>query len=480
MARLRYLPAFIADYRIGYSPQQPYPWRWTTPLALFLLFASAALLTCLNVPLSAYETVQEFTYFPNATLPALPMSNIIPSFLHDRTATFAPVTLSVGQTFRLNNSVFAYTITSAFDAGENGRPVFSFPYYNNPFSSSCDVTNITATVGRNLGESTTVYEYYLYAISGFVTCTSPTLFQMSWGLPLHGGLDAFPLFDNFGADLQQALWYGVLGIDDVPSGNGAVTVTVRPCCNCTGPIAAMSDEHLKLESVNLLQPPCSTQPARFVGLSGSVQNTTAITAPWGVPYTWKGPNITDLFAGLDPAYRQGYLGSRDLSALDTTFQNLFQVSYHLVRRDLGVILENQIDNSPEMFNRSITPVEVPQFLLGDASTPFGTITLSVADRMRAAPSNDTIMAQWQNSSLAINKTDRIPVFEYLRPVPRLKPLGSAITSVFVSTFAMVSTVWTFFSVVARAFVGSPDKDSNTPLLVPLHHAKRSFKGKDQP
>ncbi|KAJ6603096.1 hypothetical protein B0H10DRAFT_2061068 [Mycena sp. CBHHK59/15] len=39
---------------------------------------------------------------------------------------------------------------------------------------------------------------------------------------------------------------------------------------------------------------------------------------------------------------------------------------------------------------------------------------------------------------------------------------------------MVSTVWTIFSVVARAFLGSPDKDSNTPLLVPLHQTKCSF------
>ncbi|KAF7364647.1 hypothetical protein MVEN_00334100 [Mycena venus] len=159
MARLQYLPAFITDYRIGYSPQRPYPWRWTTPLALFILFASAALLTCLNIPLSAYEIVQEFTYYPNATLAALPMSSMIPSFLHAPKATFAP-------------------------------------------------TNITATVGRNVGESSMAYQYYVYAISGFVSCTSPTLFQVTWGLPTHGGLDLFPLLDYFGADLQQALWYG--------------------------------------------------------------------------------------------------------------------------------------------------------------------------------------------------------------------------------------------------------------------------------
>lgn len=262
----------------------------------------------------------------------------------------------------------------------------------------------------------------------------------------------------------------------------------------------MSDADIKLESANLLQPPCSTQPARFIGLTGSVQNTAAVKAPWGVPYTRAGPNTTDLFAGLDPAYRQGYIASHDLSALETTFQNLFQVSYHLIRRDLGVILENQINSSPEMFNRSIAPVEVPQSILDDPNTPFDTIKASTANTMRAATSNDTMMAQWRNSILAMTDTDRVPVFEYLRPVPRLKPLGSAITSVFVSTFAMVSTVWTIFSFVARAFVHSPDSgtsicqrviaicapisfqlDSNTPILrerfhLPLYETKRSFEG----
>ncbi|KAJ6541668.1 hypothetical protein B0H19DRAFT_1239461 [Mycena capillaripes] len=571
MPRLQYLPAFITNYRIGYSPQRPYPWRWTTPLALFILFTSAALLTCLNVPLSAYEIVQEFTYFPNATLAALPMSNMIPSFLHAPTATFAPVNLNIGQTFRLNNSIFTYTISSAFDAVDNGKPVFSFPYYNNLFSSSCDVTNITATVGRNLGGGAAVYPYYVYGISGFVTCMSPTLFQMTWGLPIHGGLDLFPLLDYFGADLQQALWYGVLGVNDELYGDAAVTVTARPCCNCSG---TMSDADLKLESANLLQPPCSTQPARFIALTGSVQNTTATISPWGCPYTWTGPNTTDLFAGLNPVCRQDYIGSHDLSALETTFQNLLQVSYHLVRRDLGVILGNQIDNSPEMFNRRISPVEVPQSLLGDSQTPFNTITASTANRMRTALSNDTLMAHLirdphrnrnyglrlrvlrspypsrkalaqtiygdgsirafnahhHQSLLAVRaafccavylahphtlnvvkyqtfktpwRFGLIPVFVDIAAVGTIalgtflisyrpscdpeddRPLGTLYGYGYGRWYHNYGrnvygrNMWTIFSVVARAFVRSPDNDFNTPVLrerfhLPLHEAKRSF------
>ncbi|KAK7036324.1 hypothetical protein R3P38DRAFT_3485291 [Favolaschia claudopus] len=49
-----------------------------------------------------------------------------------------------------------------------------------------------------------------------------------------------------------------------------------------------------------------------------------------------------------------------------------------------------------------------------------------------------------------NTSDRVPVMEYLRTVPKLKPLGSAITSVFVSTFAMLSTIWALFFLLAGA------------------------------
>ncbi|KAJ7655534.1 hypothetical protein B0H17DRAFT_1146371 [Mycena rosella] len=66
---------------------------------------------------------------------------------------------------------------------------------------------------------------------------------------------------------------------------------------------------------------------------------------------------------------------------------------------------------------------------------------------RLATTNATLMAEWRDS---FNETDRVPVMPYLRSVPRLKPLGSAVTSVFVSTFAMLSVVWTIFSLIAGA------------------------------
>ncbi|KAJ6600251.1 hypothetical protein DFH09DRAFT_1070069 [Mycena vulgaris] len=43
---------------------------------------------------------------------------------------------------------------------------------------------------------------------------------------------------------------------------------------------------------------------------------------------------------------------------------------------------------------------------------------------------------------------------YLRLVPHLKPLGSAITSIFVSTFAMLSVLWTIIGLIAGVLAGS--------------------------
>ncbi|KAJ7601891.1 hypothetical protein DFH06DRAFT_1399897 [Mycena polygramma] len=322
----------LADFRIGYSPQRPYPWRWTTPLALFILFASTGLLTCLNIPLSAYETVQESTYFPNATVPALPMSNMIPSFLHDDAATFAPQTLHVGDTSGLNNSQFSFTI-----------------YYNNPFA--CDLVNMTASVRRTDRGS---YESAL----------SPAVLQMTWsvltidqgGLPRVGDGRMTLLVENFSYDLH---W--------------------------------LEDGTAEVATANLLKPPCSTEPARFIVLDGHIQNGTSSGS-----FDWAGHNITDLFA---PPRWGEYPGFVDLSGLNPPFQNLVQGVYHLVRRDLGVILDNNIYSSPGMFNRSITPVMKNSLLGGSA-----------ANALRHATSNRTLMAQWRNSVLAFNETGRVPSY----------------------------------------------------------------------
>ncbi|KAJ7643054.1 hypothetical protein DFH06DRAFT_1333845 [Mycena polygramma] len=456
MLSLRDSLAAVASYRLGYSPQRPYPWRWTTPLALFMLLAITAVLTCLNIPLSAYETVQEFTYFPNATIPALPMSNMIPSFLRSPGATFAPQALHVGDTFRLNNSLWTYTIVNAFDGTDSRKPVSSVPYFNNPFDS-CDVTNITV----EFGFSPELSDIVSTEVTGLVTCTQPTVFQMTWGPNTidHGTFASLvvPWFLSF--DVGTAL----LDLALIPL---TVGITVRPCCNCTEN-AIESEANIAVASQALesalLEPPCSTEPTRFGGLGATVQNTSVVGEP-GVIWATS-PNITGTFATMPGSTRKGYIGSGDPSQLNVPLQNLCQAYYHLVRRDLGVVLKNNIYLSPEMFNNSIT---------GPTATDPQTI-LRYAGVYRAQTSNETVMAQWRETFAVFNETDRVPVLEYLRPVPRLKPMGSAITSVFVATFAMVSTVWTIFSGIARAFVNSSD-DSESVLEKERFdvEAKRSF------
>ncbi|KAJ7174821.1 hypothetical protein C8R46DRAFT_1031415 [Mycena filopes] len=134
-------------------------------------------------------------------------------------------------------------------------------------------------------------------------------------------------------------------------------------------------------------------------------------------------------------------GLLTLPSMNSMFQNVFQALYHLVRLELGIVVENQIFNSRVMFNESVVTVYPP------SSLPV--VWTMAANRSRAATSNVTLMKEWADTVHFFNTTDRVPVISYLRPVPHLKPLGSALTSVFVSTFAMVSVLWTIFSLLAR-------------------------------
>ncbi|KAJ7861424.1 hypothetical protein B0H14DRAFT_3617556 [Mycena olivaceomarginata] len=97
-------------------------------------FLISAFLAALNVPLSAYSIVQEFTYRPNDTLPATAPSRLVPLMFQQSAVTFTPQLLTVGDVIRLNGSLYDYTIVDAFT-----KPVSSFSYYNNPFSEGCDV-----------------------------------------------------------------------------------------------------------------------------------------------------------------------------------------------------------------------------------------------------------------------------------------------------------------------------------------------------
>ncbi|KAJ7893175.1 hypothetical protein B0H14DRAFT_3427656 [Mycena olivaceomarginata] len=115
------LAPMASSLQLGYTVQRPYLWRWTTPIVVCAILLLSAALAEINVPLSAYETVQEVTSCPNDTLPSLPMSNFIPSILRTPTASFTPQVLAVRDVIFLNGSIFNCTIVKAFD-GPNKTP----------------------------------------------------------------------------------------------------------------------------------------------------------------------------------------------------------------------------------------------------------------------------------------------------------------------------------------------------------------------
>ncbi|KAJ7764272.1 hypothetical protein B0H16DRAFT_1883540 [Mycena metata] len=428
MLSIRRVLRGIVSYRLGYGTQRPYPWRWTTPIVLCGFIALTAVLAIVNIPLSAYTVVQENTLHPNDTLPPLPFSNLIPDILESPTGNFAPQILNVGDMVRLNNSIFSFTITDAFDT----QRISSFSYYNNPFSDNCDVTQMSINISTapSLWHSNSELEVT-------VTCRWPNVFTLTWQSSSFDMWDSTPARSDLSTlveDLEHGLGGYNLTVDfGPPSGQALIVayVAVQPCCDCD---AAPADDMSAFISLSA-EPPCRLLPARFLTVERifSMQNGETLVGS---------PNTTDIFAdaGVQSAI------STDLPAgVNGIFQNVFQSLYHLVRMEMGVILENQIYAFPDMYNRSILGADLPVFWSDG---------LSGANQSRSSTSNATLMSEWKESVLAFNDTTRVPVMFYSRPVPRLKPLGSAITSVFVSTFAMLSTLWAIFNVIAGAFARS--------------------------
>ncbi|KAJ6449465.1 hypothetical protein C8R45DRAFT_1114671 [Mycena sanguinolenta] len=435
-----------------------------TPVVLCIFLLLSRFLAALNVPLSAYNINQEFTYRPNDTLPHLPLSNMIPAILQHPSDGFTPQILNVGDVIRLNNSVFNYTIAEVYDADalENGQPVSSFSYFNNPFSDGCDVINMTANMALQPYSFNSQVIDLLMDYTVVVNCHIPTLFTLSWSgnrgvtsLPFQFGTN--PPRDNFNflaQDLASVLLQWPRPTQNTDEGAidqlTTLRVTVRPCCNC--PMNIPTDPAVDADNFAPSQPPCRLLPARLQATQLYVEHSAD-----PVPFVWQGPNSTDIFSGL-PTDISPYFNNSPLVAFNNLFQNAFQSLYHLSRLELGVVVENQIYASPEMYNRSISPVYVPD-IEGAANTLPSHIlpdAYSTANISRASTSNETLMSEWISSVRSFNDSDRVPVMLYLRSVPhwQLKPLGSAIISVFVSTFAMVSALWSIFNVIAGAYARS--------------------------
>ncbi|KAG7441081.1 uncharacterized protein BT62DRAFT_937321 [Guyanagaster necrorhizus] len=159
------------NFQLGYNIQKPYPWRGTTPLVCISFVGLTILLVFINIPLSAYDVVQEFTYTPNDTSPSLPFSSVVPASLRHTAGDFTPQTFKVGDTIQSNLSAFNYVITEAFKDSASYDPVGSFPYYNNPLSS-CDVSNISLSLRKEERVS----------LSAVISCWLPAYYEMTLSL----------------------------------------------------------------------------------------------------------------------------------------------------------------------------------------------------------------------------------------------------------------------------------------------------------
>ncbi|KAJ7829741.1 hypothetical protein B0H14DRAFT_3872884 [Mycena olivaceomarginata] len=436
----------IANYRLGYAPTRPYAWRWTTPVAFGGFLVATIILALINVPLSAYTIVTEATYTPNASLPALPLSGLVPSILQQSSdsGSFSPQTLTPGQIISPNGSLFSYVITGAYDAFDTSQPVPSFLYYNNPLSDSCDITNMTI--------QTVIQESHQVQASVQVTCWTPTVYVLS--LDINSALssaDGGDIRVMNSASLYRDLWEswsfwtftmqngtGVQPGVQVPHGSaqsgrgsGNLTgfgITVRPCCDCDGDGDAAWNTGIFTRDY----PPCSEAPASFLAfVRVMLLDDDSVQCPYPT-------NNTDFFKGGDCIFNA-------TAGLNTLLHNLFQAMYHSVRLDLGISQPNQIYTSANMYNQSISSVYIPGLYFEGG----GQLGTAYANTSRRDSSNFTTLWTAEQQDVV-----RVPVMSYIRTVPRLKPLGAAITSVFVSTFAMVSVLWQVFSFIAAALFGN--------------------------
>ncbi|KAJ6528242.1 hypothetical protein DFH09DRAFT_1413694 [Mycena vulgaris] len=422
----------IVSYKLGYSPQRPYPWRWTTPISLSVFLFLASVLAVINVPLSAYELHQESTFRPNDTLPPLPFYNLIPKILQHPTDTFMPQILTVGDKIKLNRSLFEYTIFAAFDRNENPTQTTpAFSYYNNPFSDGCDVIRMSAGI-------TLDSEDQQVQLTIVVSCSRPTSFVMSWTgiesrssriFPPSTNL-AFNDLRNFAYNLRTGLasWYQSPSTPG-STGRGHLTLFVAPRC-------------YHRVNISLAQPPCSFLPMvleRFA-LDFSCAPPASDRVCGETPKI--GTSTIESIAQIAPE-SICLAPNTPMAHLGMLLENIFQSLYHIVRLDLGLVLDNQIYLFPEMYNLSISPVYDPNAVF------------------RSPLSKAAFTTEWLDSVRKSTRNDRVPIMPYLRPVPRLKPRATALTSVFVSTFAMLSVLWTIFNVIVGAFVPSPTENADT-------------------
>ncbi|KAG7441082.1 uncharacterized protein BT62DRAFT_548255 [Guyanagaster necrorhizus] len=157
------------------------------------------------------------------------------------------------------------------------------------------------------------------------------------------------------------------------------------------------------------------------------------------------------------------------SNVQLVLQNAFQAIYHTIRLDLGVIRPNQILTSSSMFDESISAVPLFQSFIAPNSTPppYPVLAASTSFIVNNSYANTSRIGRsasdfnyYYQDALRFGPLDvRVPSVSYLRPVFRRKSTASAISSVFVATFAMVSAAWSLFHFTAGTFCKSQSDES---------------------
>ncbi|KAJ6553396.1 hypothetical protein B0H19DRAFT_1377914 [Mycena capillaripes] len=494
----RYLAAKVRHFRLGYSIQRPYPGRWTTLIVCIVYFAITVLLVLINIPLTAYDIVETFTYTPNETAAALPFSFLVPSLRRHSAGDFRPQTFEIGDSLRTNLSMFDYQISAAFtkenqpiefgDPVTLGIPVVSFVWSNNPLSS-CDVFGITISLRKD----------ERVVIGASVGCWMPATYSMNMALNHQslqdrtgGFLEVLMTLDALLVDLEHSWNHEITvftdgGLLPDPTNVTGMDVSVYPCCLCTGigpEYESNRASYVPTDDNGIIgRLPCDTTTARFKGTSVQLRYPSA-----GGGYSYASMDFGDVEILPSTSVAELQVAPN----LRAAIMNAFQAIFHAVRLDLGVIGDNQIYTSSAMYDQSISPLpsngtrfgaEGPSPVLrGGQYNDQGPYTERTRERRLDAAVY--IIPQLDVATSFLNlfhgddfillithgvlRTVRVPSVAYLRPVFRQKPLASAAASVFVSTFAMVSVLWKLFSLFAAVAVS----DKETPhACTHCHHCQ---------
>ncbi|KAK6981534.1 hypothetical protein R3P38DRAFT_3459982 [Favolaschia claudopus] len=379
--------------------------------------AVAGTASCISWPLD--DTDNHLSVCSSYSLDCMHKCRWLPSLFQPPTISFQPQVLTVGDTFNLNNSLANFTLTGVYDRMNGGTPVSTFSYFNNPFSDGCDISNMSIYYDGQFSPMVIITMTPFSAkLSAQINCDFPvTRLTMTWegivtnelGNQLRNNI-LDDLFTSITLDLLKMLitYLDVSEYSVIPACPDHSNPNTNSTCLRLQP-SEFRATYFRLVSGN---------ESVYYPSKDQTQSDDSLILPV--------PSIPGV--AWDPA---------DVSAI---IQNMFQMAFHYLRLQMGVVHPNLIYASAELYNHSILPV-APLLVMFD---PY----LASVNRSRAAMANETYFAQMREIVHLYNTSDRVPVMEYSRTVPKLKPLGSAMTSVFVSTFAMLSTIWAIFSLIA--------------------------------